>query len=403
MMKHHLLQEAETIKEEILEHRRKLHAHAEVGFQLNATRDYVETVLKHLGYEPKHCGRAGLVATVGRGEIAQTFLLRADMDALPIREETYLPYACSTGAMHACGHDMHTAMLLGAAKILKAHEAEIPGTIKLMFQPAEEVLEGAKDMIEHQVLENPSVDAALMIHVMTGVPIPVGTVVVSSPGVSAPAADYFTIEIQGKGCHGSTPHLGVDAITIAAHILLGLQELSSRECQVTDHAVLTVGTILGGTAPNAIADSATLKGTLRTYNEDVRSMLKRRICEIATGIAGTYRGEANVFFPSGCPTLDNNEELSDSAYRCTRNLLGENRVFTSAALSRGNSSVGGGSEDFAYISQKVPSIMLALAAGDPKDGHDHPLHHPKTTFDENVLPVGAAVYAANALEWFEGK
>ncbi len=399
-MKHYLLQEAEAIQSELIEHRHQLHEHAEVEFQTNFTRTYVEKVLEEIGYDPVCCGTSGLVATVGKGVSKQTFLLRADMDALPIQEETNLPFTCPHGAMHACGHDMHTAMLLGAAKILKTHEAEIPGTIKLMFQSAEEVFEGAKDMIEHQVLENPSVDAALMIHVMTGVPIPAGTVIVSSPGVSAPAADYFTIEVQGKGCHGSTPHLGVDAITIAAHILLGLQELSARECQVTDHAVLTVGTISGGTAPNAIADSAILKGTLRTYDEDVRGMLKNRIREIAAGIASTYRGEATVTFPSGCPTLYNNEVLSDSAYRCTKGLLGENRVFTSAALSSGNRSVGGGSEDFAYISQKVPSIMLALSAGEPKDGHIHPLHHPKTTFDESVLSVGAAVYAANALEWF---
>lgn len=394
-----ILEEAKKIESEIIAHRRWLHQHAGTGFDIADTKEYVKSELTKLGYCPQDCGKAGLTATIGSGKANQTFLLRADMDALPIQEDSGVAFACTNDKMHACGHDMHTSMLLGAAKLLKMHESEIDGRIKLMFQPAEEIFEGSKDMIDAGVLKDPDVDAALMIHVMTGVPMPVGTVVVSSPGVSAPAADYFSIAVQGKGCHGSTPHLGVDSLSIAAHILLALQELSARELKATDHAVLTVGRLNGGTAGNAIADSALMEGTIRTYDESVREMLKQRMTEIASGIAATFRGTATVTFTSGCPTLTNDKAMSEKAYKNTCELLGTGTVFTSAALSKGAAASGGGSEDFAYISQEVPSVMLALAAGEPDKGHTHPLHHPKTTFDENALAVGSAVYAYNALTW----
>ncbi|MBP3485721.1 MAG: amidohydrolase, partial [Oscillospiraceae bacterium] len=198
-----LLQEAEALRQTILADRRELHRHAETGFDLKKTLPYVKQQLTDMGLAPVECGKAGLTALVGGKRPGKVFLLRADMDALPIREEADVPFACQDGTMHACGHDLHTAMLLGAARLLKAHEDEIEGTVKLMFQPAEEIFEGSHDMIEAGLLEDPKVDAALMIHVMAGMPFPAGTVVVSAPGVSAPAADYFEIRVQGKGCHGS--------------------------------------------------------------------------------------------------------------------------------------------------------------------------------------------------------
>ena len=216
-----ILQEAQALQEEMRSHRRWLHAHAETGFDLEQTKPYVKAALEEMGYAVQECGRAGLVTTVGKPG-GKVLLLRADMDALPIAEEADVDFACSNGKMHACGHDMHTAMLLGAARLLKNHEAELSGMVKLMFQPAEEVFEGGKDMIQSGALENPRPDAAMMIHVTAGMPIPAGTVIVSAPGVSAPAADYFTIRVQGKGCHGSAPQNGVDALTAAAHILIAL-------------------------------------------------------------------------------------------------------------------------------------------------------------------------------------
>lgn len=396
-----LRKEAEEIKAEIVAHRRYLHAHAETGFALKETLAYVQSELEKAGYQPKRCGKAGLVALAGGKKPGKVFLLRADMDALPIREQSGESFASENGNMHACGHDLHTAMLLGAAKLLKKHEDEISGTVKLMFQPAEEIFEGSADMIGAGVLKDPPVDGALMLHVMAGMPFAPGTVIVSDPGVSAPAADYFKIRVQGKGCHGSMPDTGVDPLNAAAHILIALQEISSRELAINDRAVLTVGTLHAGTAANAIPDEAVMGGSLRTFDEELRAALKKRVEGISKGIANAFRAEAEVTFGSGCPTLKNDESLSREVYGYVKELLGEGRAFTVAQLSAGGASGSAGSEDFAYVSQKVPAIMLALAAGQPEKGFVYPQHHPMVKFDEDALDAGSAVYAYTALRWLE--
>lgn len=401
MTKDLLMQEAKALQQELQNHRRWLHAHAETGFDLNDTKPYVKSALEEMGYSTQECGRAGLTATVGKPG-GKVFLLRADMDALPITEETDVAFACQNGKMHACGHDMHTAMLLGAAKLLKKHEQELPGMVKLMFQPAEEIFEGGKDMIESGVLEDPKPDAAMMIHVTAGMPIPAGTVVISAPGVSAPAADYFTIHVQGKGCHGSAPHNGIDPLTAAAHILIALQEIHARELAASDEAVLTFGSFHGGEVGNVIPDSVTMSGTIRTYDERTRSLLKVRMTEIAQGIASSFRASADVSFGSGCPTLVNDKALSENVALYLKELLGPYGAFTTAELSGGKPSRGGGSEDFAYVSQEVPSLMLALAAGEPEKGYEFPQHHPKVKFDESVLPIGTAVFVHSAMKYLQG-
>ena len=391
-----ILSDAKDMEETIRGHRRWLHAHAEPGFQLTETKPYVKKALEDIGYVVTECGKAGLVTTVGQGK--KTILLRADMDALPIPEEADVGFACPNGNMHACGHDFHTSMLLGAAALLKAHESELKGTVKLMFQPAEEIFEGSKDMIENGVLENPRPDAAVMIHVTTGFPIPAGTVIVNAPGVSAPAADYFTIKVQGKGCHGSTPQNGVDALTAASHILIALQEIHARELAPASEAVLTIGTFHGGTAENVIADSATLGGTIRTYDEETRTYLKERMTAIATSVATAYRASAEVIFGSGCPTLVNDKDLNVCCVKYLQDLLGPYGALDASAFGP---SRGGGSEDFAYISQEIPALMLALAAGEPAKGYTYPLHHPKVTFDESILPIGAAAFTCCAIRYLE--
>ena len=398
MTKEQILQEAKALQEEIKSHRLWLHTHAETGFDLTETKPYVKSTLTEMGYTVQECGKAGLVTTVGKPG-GKVLLLRADMDALPIAEEADVDFACKNGRMHACGHDMHTAMLLGAAKILKAHESELGGTVKLMFQPAEEIFEGSKDMIASGVLENPRPDAALMIHVAAGMPLPAGTVVVSAPGVSAPAADYFTIRVHGKGCHGSAPQNGIDPLTAAAHILIALQEIHARELSASDEAVLTIGTFHAGEAGNVIPDTATMGGTIRTYDEKTRAYLKERMTAIAQSIAEAFRASAEVSFGSGCPTLVNDKDLSEKVTGYLKGLLGASHAFTTAELNGGKPARGGGSEDFAYVSHEVPSLMLALAAGEPSKGYVYPQHHPKVKFDESVLSTGAAVFVDCALQY----
>lgn len=400
-----LLQKALQDKPTIISDRRYLHTHPGVGFDLQDTKEYVSHKLKEIGIEPIPCGKAGLIGLIGGANPGKVFLLRADMDALPITEAADVEFAAKDGKMHACGHDTHTAMLLEAARLLKAQEDKLQGTVKLMFQPAEEILEGSADMIEAGVLDNPKVDAGLMIHVLVNMPFEAGTAIVSSGGVSAPAADYFTIDIQGEGCHGSMPNLGVDPITVAAHIILALQEIHARELSPADDAVLTIGSIQAGDAGNAIPDTACLSGTLRAYDEEVRKRLKTRMTEIAAHTAQAFHADATVSFGSGCPTLLNDADLSACTLRYIRELNGSDKAYSSeelASLSGGGKVAKNvGSEDFAYVSHKIPTIMLALAAGHSDKGYTYPLHHPQVKFDEDALPVGATIYAHVAIRWLE--
>ena len=390
-----LLKQAKELQGELTAYRRYLHENAEVGFDLPKTAEFVKTELKNMGYAPKAVGRYALSATIGKGNTA--FLLRADMDGLPMQEKSGEPFACKSGCMHACGHDMHTAMLLGAAKLLKLREKQLKGCVKLLFQPAEEILQGAKNAVENGVLQSLKVQGAMMLHVLTGVPFPTGSVVVAH-GVSAPAADFFRIEVQGRGCHGSTPWKGVDASSIAAKILLGLQEITAKEVAFSTPSVLSVGCVQAGEAGNVIADKGVLKGTLRSFDEEARGYIKKRIEEIACHTAKAFRAKAKAVFEGGCPSLLNDEKLSALALETAKELLGD-KVLSSTEM--GQNKETGGSEDFAYISRAVPSVMLALSAGESKAGYAYPLHHPKAKFDEKALPIGSALYASIALRFFE--
>ena len=385
-----MLHEAHKLKDDLTSHRRWLHAHAQTGFDLKETAGYVYKQLELMDYNPRWVGRCGVAADLNPNE-RPTILLRADMDALPIREESGLDFAAHNGNMHACGHDLHTAMLLGAARLLR--NKEMTGNVRFLFQPAEELLEGAAEMIDYGILED--VDAAMMIHVTVGAPLPTGMAIVASPGISAPAADYFTITVTGKSCHGSSPQDGIDPIPAAAQILLALQNLQTRELGLNDKAVLTIGSIHGGTAPNVIADHVQLRGTMRTADESVREKLKKRMEETVHGIAAAFRSKGSITFDSGCPCLVNDDALSSSAVRWLKETLGDTMAKSTLELDPRGGPTAGGSEDFSYISQQVPSIMVALCAGN----NGHPLHHPKVVFDEDSLPFGAAAYAAVAAEF----
>lgn len=398
MKENALLENAKQMQDTLLQMRRTLHQTAEIGFALPKTLAYIQEQLLQMGYTPKKCGKSGWVVDVGDESKGKTILLRADIDGLPIRERTGLKFACKTGNMHACGHDLHATMLLGAAKLLKAQEARLKGRVRLLFQPAEELLEGAKDVIKHGALQG--VDTAVMLHVLTNVALPTGSVVVAC-GVSAPAADFFTIKVQGKGCHGSAPWNGIDALSVAAHILLALQGISAREISIAQPAVLTIGGLQTQDAGNVISDTAILKGSLRAFDEKVRLRVKTRMEEIAKNVAKAFRAKVKIEYGGGCPTLVNDSALSAFACDSVKRLLGNERAHLASDLGGGDKENSGGSEDFAYISHQIPSVMLALSAGESKDGYTYPLHHPKTAFDETALHVGAAVYAHIAIRWLE--
>ena len=244
-----LLKESRTLEPQLQQWRRTLHRHPEVGFDLTQTKALVKTALTEMGYEPKDCGRAGVLALAGGKKPGRTILLRADMDALPIPEESGEEFRSEVpGKMHGCGHDMHTAMLLGAAKLLKAHEDELEGTVKLEFQPAEEIFQGSPDMLANGLLEDPHVDAAVMFHVLAGMPLPTGTVLVPGGGITMASCEQYHIVVRGKGGHGSTPENCIDPITAAAHIHIALQEINSRELKPGDVGVLTTGRFEAGAA-----------------------------------------------------------------------------------------------------------------------------------------------------------
>ncbi len=396
-----LLKEASDLKSELKEIRRELHRHPEVGFELSFTKAFVKEKLTEFGYSPLEMGKAGLVALCGGKKAGRTMLLRADMDALPIREEADIDYRSETdGRMHGCGHDMHTAMLLGAAKILKKHENEIRGTVKLEFQPAEEIFRGSPDMIASGLLENPRVDAALMIHVAAGLPFPSGTIMVADGGISTASCEQYRITVLGKGGHGSVPHETIDPITAAAHIHIAMQEINSRELDGNDYGVFTTGRFESGQASNVIPDKAEMWGTIRTTDPDnkVGALIKKRIEEIAKGVGAAMRCETTVEFYDFCPCMLINSELSENTLEYMNELLGGGAMELSV-ISGGKP--GGGSEDFAFVSHKVPTVSMILVAGSSNDGYVYGQHHPKVRFDDSVLHIGAAAYAYSALRWLE--
>ena len=375
--------------------RREIHGYGETGFNTKKTLAFISSELQKMGIESQSCGKAGLVALICKSE-GECFLLRADIDALPIKEETALPFAAQKGGFHGCGHDVHAAMLLGAARVLKNHEKELSHSVKLMFQSAEEILAGAKDMVENGVLHAPEVGGAMMLHVMTAVPMEAGSIVVASEGISAPAADYFRIKIAGRGCHGSSPHLGIDPVSAAAHIICALEHIHARELAMGEKAALTVGAIKGAESANVIPDSLTLEGTMRAFSEATREKIKRRIGEIASGVASALGAKAETEFYQGCPALRNDGKMVKMTLEKARELLGEEKVFSAGDLPAGRVS---GSEDFAYVAEKVPSVMVALAAGEEKKGYKYGLHHPKADFDEKAMTNGAALLACCAMAW----
>lgn len=382
-----VLKKAFDLKDELEKDYRQLHKFAETGLELPRTIEYCKKRLSDMGYSTAQTA-GGLVTCVGQGDTCM--LLRADMDALPIREESGVEYSSENGNMHACGHDMHTAMLLAAARLLKESERELSLSVKLCFQPGEETLSGAKRMINAGLLEEPRVDCAVMLHVLTGCEFETGTVVIPSAGVGASGTDFFSVEIKGEGCHGSTPYMGKDPVSAAVAILQSLSSLVSREVKGGEGDVLTVGSINAGESANVIPDSAVFCGSLRSYKDENRDHIKERLYEICTLTAAAHRCTANVSFTAGAPSFINDTQLREKAKRILEGAKPSPYIVPEGMK-------GGGSEDFAYVSRLVPSLMLCLGAGERKKGYTEPLHSKGARFDTDALPYGTAVLASMAL------
>ena len=380
------------LKEEIVMNRRYFHTNAEVGLHMPKAKAFVMEKLKEYGLDPQECGE-GVTATIGKG--GKVILLRADMDALSMPEQSGLPFACPTGTEgHCCGHDLHAAMLLTAAKMLKENEDSLEGTVKFMFQPGEENFTGAKNMVENGILENPKPDIALAYHVGPG-QIPMGTFMYNDSGKAIMfSMDGFEIHIKGRGSHGAYPHMSVDPINIGVHIHLALQELIARECNPSDACVLTIGQFQAGSAQNIIPESAMMSGTIRTNSPEERQLLLRRLKEVSERTAEVYGGTAEVVMTGGVGPL-----VCDAAL--TKEMVGYMKELPIPNLTGYPGITASASEDFSVVAERIPSVFMYLAAGFLDERGAVSAHNPKVVFNEDVLPMGAACLAQCATEWLK--
>lgn len=382
---------AQELKDETISNRRYFHTNAEVGLNMPKAQAYVMEKLKEYGLEPKECGH-GVTATLGhKGKV---LLLRADMDALPMEERSGLDFACPTGTeAHTCGHDFHAAMLLTVARMLKENEGQLKGTVKFMFQPAEETFEGSKDMVAAGILENPSVDAAFAFHVTPG-NMPVGLYMYNDKSTMMYSVDGFKITVKGKGEHGAYPHHAIDPINIGVHIHLALQELIARESDPAHSRVLTIGNFSAGTAANIIPPEAVLQGTLRTNNADTRKFLVQRIREVSQRVAAVYNGSAEVETLSEVPPLICNPDM-------TKEMAGYIEELGIPGTMGYPGIEASASEDFAVIAEKVPSSFMYISAGYIDGRKTSTSHNPEVIFNEDVCPAGTAWMAHCATRWLE--
>ena len=392
-MKNEILEAAEQLKEELLQIRRTIHQNPEVGPSLPHTKEFVMKKLQEYGYQPEEICESGIVATLEGGKPGKTILLRADMDALSILEKAPVSFASENGKMHACGHDMHATMLLGAARLLMEHREEIEGKVKLVFQPDEEGFTGAKAMLKAGVLENPSVDAGLALHVNSGTP---SGMVLCGMGTCMAGCTLFRIQVKGTGCHGAMPETGVDPINIAAHIYLSLQEIIAREVAPTKPAVVTIGKFVGGKAPNIIPGEVVMEGTIRTLDRDLSKQIFQRIQDISTQTAALFRGEAEVTEIASAPPLINDKEMVKEMAGYVGELVDPSKVIV---FEQG----GMGSEDFASYTYEIPCSYLLVGAGIPQENElfGKPMHNECVVFNEDILPLGSAIYAYSAMKWLK--
>jgi amidohydrolase len=386
-MREQLKKDAEEIAGQVVEWRRDFHRNPEIAFQEKRTASVIRQYLENLKIPVTECAETGLKGVLQGNPGGKTVALRADIDALPLKEEGDKEYISQNPeAAHCCGHDGHMAIVMGAVKLLSKRKSEFKGNVVFLFQPSEERIPGgAKRMIEEGALEG--VDAIFGLHLW--VPLPPGAVgVVKGPMMAQP--DAFTIIIKGKGGHGSMPHQTVDSILVASQIVVNAQSIVSRNVDPLKPVVVSFGTIEGGTIYNIIPGEVRLTGTVRSFESGIKDIAKKRIEEIAEGTAKAMGACVEFSYEEGYPPLVNDETMADFVLDVAKQTLGKDCVIDIDPVM--------GGEDFAYFLEKVPGAFLFLGAG---DGMDFPHHHPAFDIDEKALPLGVLLMTSLALEYLQ--
>jgi amidohydrolase len=376
---------------EMVSWRRILHQQPELSFHELQTAEFIYQHLQAWGIESqKNVGGNGVVGYIKGGYPGPTVALRADMDALPIQDQKTCEYASKVpGVMHACGHDAHTSVLLGVAKLLSEHSSELHGNVRLIFQHAEEISPGgAKSMIEAGALDD--VDVIYGVHLWT--PLPVGTTA-STRGPLMAAVDEFQIEILGKGGHAGLPHETIDSIVIGSHLVVQLQSIVSRRVNPVEPCVITVGSFQGGHAYNIIADRCVLRGTVRTFNSQLRSQVQEQIETLVHHSCSMYGAQGIVKYVNSYPAVVNYSGEADRFFDTSGSLFGTDKVQTSALIMA--------AEDFSYYLQKIPGCFMFVGAGNAENGIIHPHHHPKFDIDENAMKQSAELLINMAINYME--
>ena len=384
--------EADNIKDELKQIRRTLHQYPELGFEETNTSKYIKEFLTKEGIEYTEFAKTGVCGIINGTKEGnnKVIALRADIDGLPIQDKKTCEYSSKVkGKMHACGHDGHTTILLGTAKILNKHKDEFSGTVKLIFEPAEETTGGAKVMIKEGVLENPKVDVMCGLHVEET--IDCGSIMVRKGTVNA-ASNPFNITIKGAGGHGAYPDTAIDPIVIAGHVITSLQSIVSREIKPVNPSVVTIGSIHGGTAQNIIPSEVKMSGIIRTMTNEDREFAKQRLKEIVNGICTTFRGSAEIEIEESYPCLYNDDDMVYLLEKSAIEILGaENfKLHKNPKL---------GVESFAYFANEVPSVFYFLGIRNEKKGIIHSAHNNLFDIDEDALPIGVAIQCEIALNY----
>lgn len=383
---------AQELHRDIIKWRRDLHQVPEIGLELEQTSAYVRARLEELGIPYHPAAGSGIVGLIKGDHSGPTLALRADMDGLPLKEETGLPFASTNGNMHACGHDAHTAMLLGAAKMIFSLRSQLKGNVKLLFQPGEEGYFGASRMIEAGCLENPAVDAIAGLHVGQIFPeLKTGQIGVCEGPILA-AATKFEVTVEGASTHGALPHLGVDAITVASEMILSLQKIVSREMDPLNPAVLTIGKIRGGEAHNIITSRVTFSGDFRTLYESDRQFITGRLNELCTATAKANRARAQVTMLGGYPPTVNDPGFTARLIESASEVIGPDNII---AIKKPNM----GTEDMSIYLEKVPGVFFVIFTGNRDKNITYPHHNSRFDVDEDTLWIGPAVFTRLALDY----